>query len=96
MLQGECARRRTPLAERSLMSRSRCKNPVHGVTTAASEAYDKARWHRAFRRAENQRLATRPDSEPHHIREFSDPWSMQKDGKYWWGTAGKGASWMRK
>lgn len=78
------------------MSRSRRKTPIHGVTTAASEAYDKARWHRAFRRAENQRLATNPDSEPRHVREFSDPWSMQKDGKYWCGTAGNSARWMRK
>ncbi|MCY1283415.1 hypothetical protein D9M68_817120 [compost metagenome] len=78
------------------MSRSRRKTPICGITTAASEAFDKARWHRAFRRAENQRLASNPESEPHHVREFSDPWAMQKDGKYWWGKEALAAPWMRK
>lgn len=78
------------------MSRSRRKTPIHGMTTATSEAYDKARWHRAFRRAENQRLTTQPETEPHHFREFYNPWTMQKDGKHWWGKGGRGGDWMRK
>lgn len=78
------------------MSRSYRKTPIHGITTAASEAFDKACWHRAFRRTENQRLATSTDSEPHHIREFFNPWRMQKDGKCWLGSASKGSRWMRK
>jgi hypothetical protein len=63
------------------MSRSRRKNPVIPITTADSEAFDKASWHRAFRRAENVRLTADPESETHHFREFSNPWLMHKDGK---------------
>ena len=65
------------------MSRSRRNTPVFGITTASSEAFDKAAWHQAFRRAENQRLSSKPETNTHHYREFSDPWLMQKDGKYW-------------
>lgn len=67
------------------MSRSRRKTPIFGITTALSEAADKAIWHRAFRRAENQRLAGDPGSEPYHFRQFFNPWQMDKDGKYWRG-----------
>ncbi|WP_338924609.1 hypothetical protein V0M98_33880 (plasmid) [Pseudomonas silesiensis] len=63
------------------MSRSRRKTPIIGITTAKSEAFDKASWHRAFRRAENVRLDADPESETHHIHEFSNPWLMHKDGK---------------
>lgn len=63
------------------MSRSTRKNPIIGITIADSEAFDKASWHRAFRRAENVRLATDPESETHHFHEFSNPWLMHKDGK---------------
>lgn len=66
------------------MSRSRRKSPFTGITTAVSERFDKLVWHRRFRRAESQRLQTDPESEPHHIRQFSDPWSMAKDGKRYW------------
>lgn len=66
------------------MSRSRRKTPIFGYTTSESEAFDKACWHRAFRRTENQRLATNPESEAHHFRQFSNPWDMLKDGKSWW------------
>ncbi|TBV01237.1 MULTISPECIES: hypothetical protein [Pseudomonadaceae] len=78
------------------MSRSKRKTPICGITTAKSETFDKACWHRAFRRAENLRLATDPESEAHHIREFSDPWSMQKDGKCYWGDEHRDAKWLRK
>jgi len=66
------------------MSRSRRKTPIFGITTAKSEAFDKVCWHRAFRRAENQRLQAAPDRTPRDIREFYNPWSMHKDGKRWW------------
>ncbi|MCY1409013.1 hypothetical protein D3C76_563420 [compost metagenome] len=78
------------------MSRSRRKNPIRGITTAASESFDKAIWHRAFRRAESQRLAASPYSKPHHIREFSDTWSMSKDGKCYWGSKYRDAKWLKK
>lgn len=70
-----------------IMSRSRRKNPIFGHACAESEAEDKARWHRAFRRAENQRLSASPETEAHHFREFSSPWWMGKDGKSWWADA---------
>ncbi|UVE19418.1 hypothetical protein NVV93_08600 [Pseudomonas sp. LS44] len=82
--------------ESGVMSRSRRKNPIVGYTTATSEAEDKALWHRALRRAENQRLATAPNSEAHHPREFSNPWSMDKDGKHWLGAQWRSADWARK
>ncbi|WP_288076486.1 hypothetical protein [Pseudomonas sp.] len=69
------------------MSRSRRKTPIFGITTARSEAFDKATWHRAFRRAENQRLQSGSDRESRHFHEFSSPWCMQKDGKHWWSDA---------
>lgn len=66
------------------MSRSKRKSPITGITTASSERFDKSKWHRRFRRAENQRIESSPESEPHHIRQFADPWSMAKDGKRYW------------
>lgn len=78
------------------MSRSSRKKPIRGVTTATSERVDKQTWHRAFRKAERQRLAVAPHSEPHHFREFYDPWSMDKDGKCYWGQEHLGARWLRK
>lgn len=78
------------------MSRSRRKIPMSGITTAASERFDKQTWHRAFRKAERQRLAISPLSEPHHFREFSDDWTMNKDGKCYWGDEYLGAKWLRK
>ena len=78
------------------MSRSRRKSPIRGITTAPSEAYDKAQWHRALRHAEKQRLSTAPDSEPCHPREFSDPWTMRKDGKRWQSAADRSVRWMCK
>jgi len=65
------------------MSRSRRTTPIIGITTAVSEKQDKAQWHRQYRRAENQRMVAEPESEPHHIRRFFNPWNMAKDGKGW-------------
>lgn len=78
------------------MSRSRRKTPISGITTATSEAFDKATWHRAFRRAENQRLQSDSSGEPRHFHEFSSPWRMQKDGKHWWSDAAATDHLMRK
>lgn len=78
------------------MSRSRRKTPIFGITTAKSEAFDKANWHRAFRRSENQRLQAAPDRAPRDIREFYNPWSMHKDGKRWWPDAELNDRVMRK
>jgi len=66
------------------MSRSRRKTPIFGYTTADSEAFDKKKWHRAFRRAVNKSLQVDPEREPDHIKQFFNPWDMHKDGKGWW------------
>jgi hypothetical protein len=66
------------------MSDSLRKTPICGWTTAASEAWDKSRWHRAFRRAQRIALAS-GDEDSLDEREFSDPWRMHKDGKQYFG-----------
>jgi hypothetical protein len=65
------------------MSRSRRRTPIFPITSAISEAFDKATWHRAFRRAENQHMQSDSGSEPRHFHEFSNPWLIHKDGKHW-------------
>jgi hypothetical protein len=58
------------------------------VTTAASEAAEKAKWHRRHRREERPRLKS--DAENYIVlshREHSAPSTMDKDGKKYWGTA---------
>lgn len=67
------------------MSRSRRKTPITGITTARSEAWDKALWHRTLRHAEKQRLLVAPESMPIDERHYGDPWDMSKDGKRYWG-----------
>lgn len=64
------------------MSRSRKKTPVHGMTMAASEQQDKRRYNRRFRRVCKQTLHVNPLCKVlPHLREYSNPWSMDKDGK---------------
>lgn len=72
------------MASTTTMSRSRRKTPITGVSTARSEAQDKALWHRAMRRVEKSRLAHQPDCLPRSEHQFRDPWSMAKDGKTYW------------
>lgn len=68
------------------MSRSRRRTPIMAITTAVSEAWEKAKWHRRHRREERARLRASGAAyvERSH-REHSDPWSMQKDGKQYLG-----------
>lgn len=78
------------------MSRSKRKNPILGITTAETESSEKAKWHRRHRREERVRLKT--DAEGYVARshrEHSDPWTMDKDGKKYWGGA-IGSRYMRK
>ena len=64
------------------MSRSRKKTPIHGITTASSEKQDKRLYNRRFRRVVKQVLRQAPECEVlPHLREYSNPWSMDKDGK---------------
>ncbi|MDQ2687227.1 MAG: hypothetical protein M3Y28_05095 [Armatimonadota bacterium] len=64
------------------MSRSRKKHPFHGITTADSEKQDKRAYNRRFRHVFHQAIQADPtrDLWP-HLREHSDPWGMDKDGK---------------
>lgn len=78
------------------MSRSKRRTPITGVTTAESEAWEKAKWHRRHRREERARLkgeGTEYVARSH--REHSSPWTMEKDGKTYWGSEA-GAKEMRK
>ncbi len=65
------------------MSRSRRKHPFCGIIkNADSEKQDKRAYNRRFRHAAEQALKADPTSESLPIlREHSDPWSMDKDGK---------------
>ncbi|MBL8180117.1 MAG: hypothetical protein JNL64_00730 [Blastocatellia bacterium] len=64
------------------MSRSRRKTPVIGNTSAESEKEDKQMYNRRFRHAFKQFLIIADDSKPEpSLRELSNPWSMDKDGK---------------
>lgn len=64
------------------MSRSRRKTPKSGITTAESEKNDKRIYNRRYRHATKQLLDADPkiESVP-PLRAFSNPWSMDKDGK---------------
>lgn len=70
------------------MSRSKKKYAAGGVTTATSEKDDKKIWHRAFRHKNKAMLSMVNSYEDNDeiefvaIREISDPWLMDKDGKY--------------
>ena len=65
------------------MSRSRKKTPVRAITTAHSEKQDKRLYNRRYRRVLKDMIHSDPEREllP-HLREYSDPWLMDKDGKY--------------
>jgi hypothetical protein len=66
------------------MSRSKKRTPIGGITTARSEKQDKRFYNRRYRRVCKQVLQVSPESKllP-HLREYSDPWAMDKDGKVW-------------
>ena len=63
------------------MSRSVRKSRISGIAICASEKADKAIWHRAFRRAARANVE---HSQFIDYRQFSDPWTMGKDGKHYW------------
>lgn len=78
------------------MSRSRKKSPFHGMTKAASEKQDKRIYNRRFRHALKQYLRNNPETEVlPHLREYSNPWCMDKDGKRRFDPA-LYPEWMRK
>jgi hypothetical protein len=66
------------------MSKSRKKTSIGGITTSCSEKQDKRIYNRRYRHAYKQILNTNFECEllP-HLREYSNVWSMDKDGKVW-------------
>ena len=63
------------------MSRSRRKIPVIGIG-GISEKNDKREYNRKLRR--EVKINLMQGKEIHkHIKEISDPWLMNKDGKMW-------------
>ena len=63
------------------MSRSRRKTPICGITTAESEKQDKRIANRRLRRRVRSALRGDPDAPLPLLREVSNPWLMDKDGK---------------
>ena len=69
------------------MSRSRKKTPITGITTARSEKQDKRLANRKLRRKTRQVLRCQ-DLDGWVLpvlREVSNVWCMDKDGKFWFG-----------
>jgi hypothetical protein len=65
-----------------MMSRSRKKTPISGVTTAPTEKDDKRAANRRLRREVRKRLAEGGDATAlPDLREISDAGAMAKDGK---------------
>jgi len=65
------------------MSRSRKKNPVHGITCATSEKWDKRKNNRKLRYRCKDAVRNFVDLMP-LMREISNVWGMAKDGKHWY------------
>lgn len=77
------------------MSRSRRKTPIWGITTASSEKDDKQIWHRRYRARVRSAIETCVDYEDLDwliptVKESSNPWDMNKDGKHWHGPGSWG------
>jgi hypothetical protein len=62
------------------MSRSRKKTPITGITTATSEKDDKRKANRIFRRVTKVQIK-KGDTPFIDIKEVSNVWSFDKDGK---------------
>lgn len=62
------------------MSKSLKKTPKKGVTTARTEKEDKRNANRKLRRVTRIQVA-KGDREPSDLREISNIWSFDKDGK---------------
>ncbi len=62
------------------MSKSEKKTKIRGITTAKSEKENKQDANRKFRRIIKQKVKSN-ESELPRIRELSNVWSFDKDGK---------------
>ena len=66
------------------MSHSYRHTPIVGITTAVSEKDDKQKANRRIRRVVREAIRRSPEAEAlPHVREQSDPWTFEKDGKQW-------------
>ena len=65
------------------MSRSRKKTKIFGITTAVTEKLEKSKANRRLRRK------VKSGDMDATLRDVSDPWSMQKDGKHYHSEATK-------
>ena len=72
------------------MSRSKRGTPVCGRTSAHSEKQDKRLYNRRYRRVCKQIIHADPAREllP-SLREYSNTWAMDKDGKVWFDPKGR-------
>lgn len=78
------------------MSNSRKKTSIAGHTNSKSEKQDKRIYNRRYRHICKQFLHINHENEPlPHLKEYSNPWSMDKDGKKWF-DAKKYPKQMRK
>lgn len=67
------------------MARSRKKTPIAGITTAVSEKQDKRLANRRLRIAVRHAISVDDEVIP-LLREVSNLWSFDKDGKRWIGN----------
>ncbi len=75
------------------MSDSYKKTPKHGYTMAKSEKKNKQEANRRLRRT--NKILLFQDKEPKELREVSDVWCFDKDGK-WYDTDNKHEKLKRK
>lgn len=70
------------------MSRSRRKTPITGITTARTDHPWKKAAARKLRRRVKQGLAATLDGDRFAGKRWDlvDPWSSDKDGKFWFGS----------
>ncbi len=65
------------------MSKSRKKTSIGGITNSVSEKHDKRIYNRRFRRICKQSLHIDYEQELPQLKQYSNPWGMDKDGKKW-------------
>jgi len=68
------------------MTRSYRHSKVFGIAKCRSERWDKKIWHSRFRAKVRTLLASGKEADV-DIKEVSDPYSMNKDGKDYWPKA---------
>jgi hypothetical protein len=68
------------------VSKSRRKTPIFGNAVAESEKKDKRIWNKKFRRLSRQKIR-RLQEPPSDIREVTQVWLGEKDGKHYWAGA---------